>query len=214
VLVTVQGLEGGLLVTTDGEGRAKVPLTQGEDSFLVLARFPGNESLAASVQSVRVEPQAPLAASTGAWGALAWVLPAAALLLSIASLLAYRASRRPLDAVLRRARKAFIIGGGPKRQILMAYRVLETAAIARGRLSRPAVTPRGLEASLRGVLPAAVHAPLGRLIAVFEVARYGHRPPTESERDVALAALDTIIAAHEASVADPFVGYQVHGVEG
>ncbi|HEX2066116.1 MAG TPA: DUF4129 domain-containing protein, partial [Candidatus Thermoplasmatota archaeon] len=188
VFLQVEGLSGGLEGTTDKEGVARFLVLQGNRTLALSARYGGSAATSPAAASASLAPLPPFTLQEGLRLGV-WIAGAAALALAAAAYLSHRLRVHPLAPAVRRARRAVRARGTHEQQILLAYQVLEDAAIAHELLDAEAHTPRLLQEAIGPTLPPAVRPSLERLISLFEVARYGTQPMGPGHRDAALTAL-------------------------
>lgn len=191
VLLALGGAPAGLEAVTDADGVATFSVLQSGSKLEFLARAPGDSEVAAAATAGVVQAMVPPTLGERGVSWLALGAAAGALLLAVALVLALR-SRDPLGAALHQARRVLHARGPDERRVLEAYMALENAAISTELLSSPANTPRALEAVLASRLPPAAHPPLGRLMEIFEAARYGGHRIQPEHRATALACLDQV----------------------
>jgi hypothetical protein len=191
--VTLEGRPDGFILRTDSNGIASLSVLQQEERIAFMVRSAGGEGVGPGAAAGVIAALAPPSPTLGQpWiPAMAAVVGAVAL---VAALILVRQLMRrdPLEDVLVSARRTLVARGPVERQILEAYRVLEDGAIALELLDQPAPTARGLQRVLAPRLDAAAHAPLNRLMALFETARYGEGSMTEVARADARAAFESI----------------------
>jgi hypothetical protein len=204
VTLAVQGQPGGLSALTDKAGMAEFLVPQGNETRLVSAALEQAASLSPASASTLLAPLRPLSALEAGTSIAAWVLGTLAVLAVGGAVAAMALRRHPLTAAFRRTRAVLAAEGDLEKQVLLAYRELEDAAIAHELLAGPAKTPRLLEEAIAPGLPEALRPNLDLLISVFEMARYGRVRLRPLERDAALEALDNL--CRQLNRADPVWG--------
>lgn len=192
VRIAVEGIEGGLVGVTDRDGvvRFEVPQPTAQADFVV--RYPGSGDNAPAQWHGQWRPASlagDVAQGIASW---AWIGVASAAAAAAALLLVRRVRRPEIAIPVRRARRVLRARGPVEHQILLAYRMLQDAALALGWIPREAPTPRTLEEALVPRLPPELHDSLEELIGLFEHARYGAGTMGELHRRSALAALATL----------------------
>lgn len=214
VHLDIEGIEGGLRGTTDGDGVATFHLEQPLEPRVVAARFAGQGDLnpAHAVQSM--VPERPVSLVERGVSILTWVLVGIAMILTAMAPVVYRLRMSPLEPVLRRARGILRTDDPDVKKILMVYLHLEEAALGHGMLSRPAQTARRLEAAVQAGVPEPAHPALDNLIQLFETARYSEEKVGPLHSKQALQAMDSILGCMraEAGFHRPF-SRRVPGVE-
>ncbi|MHB1262009.1 MAG: DUF4129 domain-containing protein [Thermoplasmatota archaeon] len=185
----LEGAAAGIVAVTDGDGVAHFEVPQTGEGLRFLVRYGGDGAASPASAAGDLVPLVPPTILQRGLALLPWVTVAAALLLGGAAIAARVLGRHPLAPAFSMARRALLARGGPAGRILLAYRALEDAAIGLGALQRPATTPRQLQVALAARLPLGAHAPLERLIGLFEEARYSLNTVTVEDCDAALSAL-------------------------
>lgn len=189
VTIQMEGVPVGVVATTDADGVARFQVPQTADGLRFMARYAGDELASPAAVAGVLTPLEPPTLLGHALTLLPWVAAVAALALGGVALYLRLALRHPLGPAFAQARRALSSAGGPVARIMLAYRALEDAAIASAVLSRPATTPRVLEAALAPHVPGTAQADLRRLISLFEEARYSRNELTDSHCDQAVDAL-------------------------
>lgn len=191
LLLFLPGQATPLRFATNESGVAEVPVLQDAAHLPFLVRSEGSQGLAPAAVAGALE-----AAPTLGEAARSMAVPIiAAVGVMVVAWLGYLAALRPADPLeraLQQARLAIRARGPVERQVLIAYRLLEDAAIGAGALQGQAKTARLLQEQLAGRLPAGAGEALERLIGLFERARYGAARLPPQARGEAMAALTAI----------------------
>lgn len=195
VHLEVEGIEGGLLGMTDGDGVATFQLQQPLESRQAAVRFAGKDDLNPTHVLLTIAPEQPPTVMERTTPILTWVIITAAAILAVLSPIVYHVRRSPLGPVLRRARRILDQGGPDALKILDAYSYLEESAIGLGLLPAAAQTAHALKEAILPTVPMAAHPALERLIRLFELARYGQATIDASHSRQAVEALESILKA-------------------